>query len=141
MADVFDRVKAVVVRQLKVQPDEVTAEANLIDDLRADSLDIVDLTIAIEEEFAGDADIGRALMLGRNATLSRRDRERRSAGSLRWAFPGGQWHDPRPEAAAATRRGRDQAATGGHGYAVVVECGHLSLGATCDGAGGRSCEG
>jgi acyl carrier protein len=57
MADVFDRVKAVVVRQLKVQPDEVTAEANLIDDLRADSLDIVDLTIAIEEEFAGDADI------------------------------------------------------------------------------------
>jgi acyl carrier protein len=57
MADVFDRVKAVVVRQLKVQPDEVTPEANLIDDLRADSLDIVDLTIAIEEEFAGDADI------------------------------------------------------------------------------------
>jgi acyl carrier protein len=57
MADVFDRVKAVVVRQLKVQPDEVTPEANLIDDLRADSLDIVDLTIAIEEEFASDADI------------------------------------------------------------------------------------
>ena len=57
MADVFERVKAVVVRQLKVQPDEVTPEANLIDDLRADSLDIVDLTIAIEEEFAGDADI------------------------------------------------------------------------------------
>ncbi len=57
MADVFDRVKTVVVRQLKVQPDEVTPAANLIDDLRADSLDIVDLTIAIEEEFAGDADI------------------------------------------------------------------------------------
>jgi acyl carrier protein len=56
MATVFDRVRDVVVRQLKVPADQVTAEANLIDDLRADSLDIVDLTIAIEEEFAGDAD-------------------------------------------------------------------------------------
>ena len=56
-ASTFERVKEVVVRQLKVQPDEVTAEASLVDDLRADSLDIVDLTIAIEEEFASDADI------------------------------------------------------------------------------------
>ncbi len=57
MATVFERVKEVVVRQLKVKPDEVTPEASLVDDLRADSLDIVDLTIAIEEEFASDADI------------------------------------------------------------------------------------
>jgi acyl carrier protein len=56
MATVFDRVKDVVVKQLKVSPDEVTAEASLVDDLRADSLDIVDLTIAIEEEFAADAE-------------------------------------------------------------------------------------
>lgn len=56
MATVFERVRDVVVRQLKVSPDEVTPEANLIDDLRADSLDIVDLTIAIEEAFSGDAD-------------------------------------------------------------------------------------
>lgn len=55
MATVFERVCAVVVRQLKVPADQVTAEANLSDDLRADSLDIVDLTIAIEEEFADDA--------------------------------------------------------------------------------------
>ena len=55
MATVFERVKEVVVRQLKVSADEVKAEANLVDDLRADSLDIVDLTIAIEEEFSGDA--------------------------------------------------------------------------------------
>ena len=55
MATVFERVRDVVVAQLKVQPDEVTPAANLIDDLRADSLDIVDLTIAIEEEFSGDA--------------------------------------------------------------------------------------
>ena len=56
MATVFDRVKDVVVKQLKVSPDEVTATASLVDDLRADSLDIVDLTIAIEEEFAADAE-------------------------------------------------------------------------------------
>jgi acyl carrier protein len=56
MATLFERVRDVVVRQLKVKPDEVTPEANLIDDLRADSLDIVDLTIAIEEAFAGDAE-------------------------------------------------------------------------------------
>lgn len=55
MATVFDRVREVVVRQLKVTPEEVKPEANLIDDLRADSLDIVDLTISIEEEFSADA--------------------------------------------------------------------------------------
>jgi acyl carrier protein len=55
MATVFERVKDVVVKQLKVGADEVTPEASLVDDLRADSLDIVDLTIAIEEEFADDA--------------------------------------------------------------------------------------
>jgi acyl carrier protein len=55
MASLFERVRDVVVSQLKVSPEEVTPEANLIDDLRADSLDIVDLTIAIEEAFAGDA--------------------------------------------------------------------------------------
>jgi acyl carrier protein len=56
MATLFERVRDVVVAQLKVSPDEVTAEASLVDDLRADSLDIVDLTIAIEEAFADDAD-------------------------------------------------------------------------------------
>lgn len=52
MASVFERVREVVVAQLKVSADEVTPEAHLIDDLRADSLDIVDLTIAIEEAFS-----------------------------------------------------------------------------------------
>jgi acyl carrier protein len=55
VAALFDRVRDVVVRQLKVSPDEVTPEANFVEDLRADSLDIVDLTIAIEEEFASEA--------------------------------------------------------------------------------------
>jgi len=56
MATTFERVRDVVVKQLKVTPDEVTPEASLVDDLRADSLDIVDLTIAIEEAFADDAE-------------------------------------------------------------------------------------
>ncbi len=56
MATLFERVRDVVVAQLKVPADEVTPQAHLIDDLRADSLDIVDLTIAIEEAFAGDAE-------------------------------------------------------------------------------------
>ncbi|MEO9254336.1 MAG: acyl carrier protein [Tepidiformaceae bacterium] len=56
MATVFERVRDVVVAQLKVTPDEVTPQASLVDDLRADSLDIVDLTIAIEEAFADDAE-------------------------------------------------------------------------------------
>jgi len=56
MADLFERVRDVVVKQLKVDPKEVTPEANFIDDLRADSLDIVDLTIAIEEAFADEAE-------------------------------------------------------------------------------------
>jgi acyl carrier protein len=55
MASLFERVRDVVVAQLKVSAEEVTAEASLVDDLRADSLDIVDLTIAIEEAFADDA--------------------------------------------------------------------------------------
>jgi acyl carrier protein len=55
MATTFERVRDVVVAQLKVSPDEVKPEADLIEDLRADSLDIVDLTIAIEEAFAEDA--------------------------------------------------------------------------------------
>jgi acyl carrier protein len=53
MSTLFERVRDVVVAQLKVPAEEVKPEANLIDDLRADSLDIVDLTISLEEEFSG----------------------------------------------------------------------------------------
>ncbi len=55
-ATLEERVRAVVVRQLKVPAAEVVPSANLIDDLRADSLDVVDLTIAVEEEFAPDGE-------------------------------------------------------------------------------------
>jgi acyl carrier protein len=56
MATLFERVRDVVVQQLKVPAADVTPEAILTEDLRADSLDIVDLTIAIEEAFADEAE-------------------------------------------------------------------------------------
>ena len=45
------RVKKIVVEQLGVKEDEVTAEASFVDDLGADSLDTVELVMALEEEF------------------------------------------------------------------------------------------
>ena len=50
----LDRVATLVADQLRQPLEKVTAEAHLIDDLDADSLDIVDLTIAVEEEFSTD---------------------------------------------------------------------------------------
>lgn len=47
----FDRVKKVVVDRLKVSEDEVTEGASFVDDLGADSLDVVDLVMGLEEEF------------------------------------------------------------------------------------------
>jgi len=48
---VADKVKSIIVEQLGVDADEVTAEASFTDDLGADSLDIVELVMAFEEEF------------------------------------------------------------------------------------------
>jgi acyl carrier protein len=48
---VADRVKNIIVEQLGVDSDEVTADASFTDDLGADSLDIVELVMAFEEEF------------------------------------------------------------------------------------------
>ena len=47
----FDRVKKVVVEQLDVNEDEVTPTASFVDDLGADSLDVVELVMGLEEEF------------------------------------------------------------------------------------------
>ncbi len=47
----LDRVKKVVVDRLKVSADEVTESASFVDDLGADSLDVVDLVIGFEDEF------------------------------------------------------------------------------------------
>lgn len=53
MADAFERVKKIVVDLLGVVPDTVTAEARFREDLEADSLDLVELIMAFEEEFGG----------------------------------------------------------------------------------------
>jgi acyl carrier protein len=47
----LDKIKEVIVDQLGVDADQVTLEANFIDDLGADSLDTVELIMAFEEEF------------------------------------------------------------------------------------------
>ncbi len=51
MSTIEERVKKIVVDQLGVKEDEVTADASFIDDLGADSLDTVELVMALEEEF------------------------------------------------------------------------------------------
>ena len=49
--EVFEKVKAIIVEQLQVAENTVTEEASFIDDLGADSLDLVELIMALEEEF------------------------------------------------------------------------------------------
>ena len=48
---VFEKVKSIVADQLDVEEEKVTAEASITEDLGADSLDVVDLVMSIEEEF------------------------------------------------------------------------------------------
>ncbi|HRF56570.1 MAG TPA: acyl carrier protein [Campylobacterales bacterium] len=48
---IFDDVKAVVVEQLNVGADEVKPESKFVEDLGADSLDVVELVMALEEKF------------------------------------------------------------------------------------------
>ncbi len=48
---VFEKVKKIIVEQLGVEEDEIAMESSFIDDLGADSLDIVELIMALEEEF------------------------------------------------------------------------------------------
>ena len=49
--EVFEKVKEIIVEQLGVEETAVTLEASFIDDLGADSLDLVELIMALEEEF------------------------------------------------------------------------------------------
>ncbi|OIO41723.1 acyl carrier protein [Candidatus Pacearchaeota archaeon CG1_02_35_32] len=49
--DIYEEIKKVVIKQLNVKPEEVTPEASFIDDLGADSLDTVELIMALEERF------------------------------------------------------------------------------------------
>lgn len=54
MATVLDRVQSVVADKLGVEAGDVTSEASFVDDLNADSLDLVELIMAFEEEFSTD---------------------------------------------------------------------------------------
>lgn len=67
MATVFERVRAIVVEQLGVEEDEVAPNASFVDDLNADSLDLVELIMSIEEEFSKD---------GQNMEISDEDAEK-----------------------------------------------------------------
>ena len=52
MATIFDRVKKVVVEQLGVEEEEIAPTTSFVNDLGADSLDLVELTMSLEEEFS-----------------------------------------------------------------------------------------
>lgn len=52
--DTFEKVKAIIVEQLGVDEEKVTPEARFREDLEADSLDLVELIMAFEEEFGGE---------------------------------------------------------------------------------------
>jgi acyl carrier protein len=51
MASAFDRVKARVAHQLGVEEEKITPESSFVEDLGADSLDVVELVMALEDEF------------------------------------------------------------------------------------------
>ena len=58
MATVFERVRKIVVEQLAVDEEQVVPSASFVEDLNADSLDLVELIMSMEEEFGKD---GKAL--------------------------------------------------------------------------------
>jgi|TARA_B100000315_G_scaffold46871_1_gene41643 acyl carrier protein len=55
VATIFEQVKKIVVEQLGVTEDEVLPSANFVDDLGADSLDLVELIMALEEAFSSSS--------------------------------------------------------------------------------------
>jgi acyl carrier protein len=68
MATVDERVKKIIAEQLGVEADEVTPEASFVEDLGADSLDTVELVMALEEEFSieiPDEDAEKILTVGK----------------------------------------------------------------------------
>jgi len=50
-ATIYDRLKTIVTEQLGVDEEEITPQASFVDDLNADSLDLVELIMSLEEEF------------------------------------------------------------------------------------------
>ncbi len=54
MPRVFDRVRKIIAEQLGVEESEITPQTSFVDDLNADSLDLVELIMSLEEEFSSD---------------------------------------------------------------------------------------
>lgn len=54
MATVFEKLKKIIIDQLGVEEEQVIPDASFVDDLNADSLDLVELIMAMEEEFSDD---------------------------------------------------------------------------------------
>ena len=52
--EIFEKVKKIIIDQLSAEEDAIVLEANFRDDLEADSLDLVELIMAFEEEFGGE---------------------------------------------------------------------------------------
>ncbi|MFC1873413.1 acyl carrier protein [Chloroflexota bacterium] len=55
MATIYDRIKKIAVEQLGTEADELSPSASFIDDLGADSLDLVELIMSLEEEFTSSS--------------------------------------------------------------------------------------
>ena len=51
MPDIFERMQTIIADQFSVNPDDITADTSFEDDLGADSVDLMDLSMALEEEF------------------------------------------------------------------------------------------
>ena len=52
MPDIFERMQKIIADQFSVNPDDITADTSFEDDLGADSVDLVDLVMSMEQEFA-----------------------------------------------------------------------------------------
>ena len=76
---VFEKVKAILSEQFDVEEDSITAETTLADDLGADSLDVVDLLMSIEDEFEveiPDEEVENIKTVGRFGGVHRRPHQR-----------------------------------------------------------------
>jgi acyl carrier protein len=83
MADVLEKVREIIVERLKVDPSEVTPDAAFVEDLRADSLDIVEMVMKLEETFGitiPDEDVEKLRTVGDAvAYVERRLKEKEGA--------------------------------------------------------------
>ena len=65
----FEKVKSVLAQQFELDPESITMDTNLIDDLGADSLDVVELIMSLEDEFGiaiSDNDAAQLYTVGRS---------------------------------------------------------------------------